>query len=144
MLDESKVYVCLQQYTQRLVQKLRMNKWPLELLNQIELLDVYAENRFRGSLTLECMWVCRNYLFCVCVCVCGCVLLRMYRRIVLHIHMCKPTQGHLHVIGELNIVWAMRDSNLCNCYSSHIAGGIKNDLGSRILPNRKALLHNCT
>ena len=64
----------------------------------------------------------------VCVCVCGCVLLRMYRRIVLHIHMCKPTQGHLHVIGELNIVWAMRDSNLCNCYSSHIAGGIKNDL----------------
>ena len=66
-LDECtrrKVYVCLHQYrgnTQRLVQKLRMNQWPLELLNQIKLLDACAENRFRGSLTLECMWVCCNY-----------------------------------------------------------------------------------
>ena len=46
VLDERRVYVCLQQYrgnTQRLVQKLRMNQWPLKLLNQIELLDACAE-----------------------------------------------------------------------------------------------------
>ena len=41
--------------------KLRMNQWLLELFNRIELLDACAENRFRGSLTLEYMWVCRNY-----------------------------------------------------------------------------------
>ena len=67
VLDECtkrRLYVCLQQYrgnTQRLVEKLRMNQWLLELFNRIELHDACAENRFRGSLTLEYMWVCCNY-----------------------------------------------------------------------------------
>ena len=41
-------YVCLQQYrgnTQRLVQKLRINQWPLELFNGTERLDACAENK---------------------------------------------------------------------------------------------------
>ena len=66
VLDECtkrKVYVCLQQYRKHteIGTEIEMNQWPLELFNGIELLDACAENRFRGSLTLECMWVCHNY-----------------------------------------------------------------------------------
>ena len=51
--------------TQRLVKKLRMNQWPLKLLNQIELLDACAENRLRGSLTCGSAIIIR--VLCVCV-----------------------------------------------------------------------------
>ena len=60
-----------------MVQKLRMNQWPLELFNQIELLDACAERtgseEVLHSNACGCAVITRVVCVCVCVCVCECV-----------------------------------------------------------------------
>ena len=69
-----------------------------------------------------CVCVCMCVYVCVCVCVCvlcsGCT-----DAFAQHIHMHQGVNQHegMFMYSALNIVWAKRDSSLCNWYTSHIA-----------------------
>ena len=79
-----------------MVQKLRMNQWPLELFNQIELLDACAERtgseEVLHSNACGCAVITRVVCVCVSVCVCCAQDVQTHlHNIYICIRLCEPT-----------------------------------------------------